>query len=404
MIAADGAVTATFVRGGTSKAIVFREDDLPQDHARWDAIFLRAMGSPDGYGRQLDGMGGGLSSLSKVAVVGPSTVVDADVDYLFVQVPVDGQRCDYSGNCGNIASAIGPFAVDQGFVTVPADDEAVVRIHNRNTGKRIVARFGMRDGRPIREGSLVIPGVSGSGAPVRLEFEEPGGASTGKLLPTGAVRTTLVPADGAAVEVSCVDAANACIFVPAAALGLSGTELPDELEQDDALMRRLAAIRVAGSLAMGIASSAKEAASIALIPLVVIISRPQAASTLDGEMIEEGAIGVTARVLSNGRIHRAIPMTASICLAAAAQIPGTVVNQVAMVGNAPLLIGMPSGVLTVDAQVDAAADDYRIATGTIFRTSRKLFEGRVFVGSIAAGDGAASSLAQPEVRQAGGFR
>jgi 2-methylaconitate cis-trans-isomerase PrpF len=181
---------AVFARGGTSKALIFHVADLPAERSQWDRLFLRAIGSPDPYGRQLDGMGGGVSSLSKVCIVGPPTRPDADVDYTFAQVQVREARVDFSGNCGNMSSAIGPFAVDEGLVKA-GDGEATVRIHNTNTGKIIRSTFQVAEGRSVDEGDLIIPGVSGSGAPIRLDFIDPGGASTGKLMPTGRATDTI---------------------------------------------------------------------------------------------------------------------------------------------------------------------------------------------------------------------
>jgi 2-methylaconitate cis-trans-isomerase PrpF len=183
---AEQAIPAVFMRGGTSKAIIFHARDLPADRAAWDAIFTAAMGSPDPYGRQLNGMGGGVSSLSKICVLAPSTRDDADIDYTFGQVLVRENRVDYKGNCGNMSSAVGPFAVDQGLVRVQGDT-ALVRIYNTNTRKIIHATFPLIDGQTRYDGDLAIPGVAGTGAPIRLDFVQPGGASTGKLLPTGNV-------------------------------------------------------------------------------------------------------------------------------------------------------------------------------------------------------------------------
>ena len=198
---------AVFMRGGTSNAVVFHAGDLPRDRAQWDEIFLAAIGSPDPYGRQLDGMGGGVSSVSKVCVVGPSTRPDADIDYTFAQVQVKKAEVDYSANCGNMSSAMGPFAVDEGLIKV-SGREAIVRIHNTNTKKIIQARFNMDEGLSEVDGDLAIPGVSGTGSPVRLEFLQPGGATTGKLLPTGNVTDVLdVPGVGK-LTVSMVDAAK----------------------------------------------------------------------------------------------------------------------------------------------------------------------------------------------------
>ena len=242
------------MRGGTSKAVMFRAEDLPSDRTQWTPIFLGVIGSPDVNGRQLDGMGGGLSSLSKVCVIGPPTHPGADVDYTFAQVSITGASVDYSGNCGNMSSAVGPFAVDEGIVKVTGDD-AVVRIHNTNTKKLIVARFKLDEGRAAVDGDFALPGVADTGAPVRLEFLEPGGAGTGKLLPTGNVADCLeVPGIGV-VEVSMIDAANPCVFVAAEALGMSGIEMPDELDTNRDLLGRLDAIRVAASISMGSAGT-----------------------------------------------------------------------------------------------------------------------------------------------------
>src|SRR4249920_155659 len=181
---------AVFMRGGTSKAIVFHERDLPRDRRAWDEIFLAATGSPDPYGRQLDGMGGGISSLSKVCIVGAPTRPDADIDYTFAQISVKEAKVDYGGNCGNMSSAMGPFAVDEGLVKMSGPD-ALVRVHNTNTKKIIWSRFPLDDGVSAVDGDMAIPGVAGTGAPVKLEFREPGGATTGKLLPTGSVADDL---------------------------------------------------------------------------------------------------------------------------------------------------------------------------------------------------------------------
>src|SRR5262249_28575955 len=218
---------ATFMRGGTSKAVVFNREDLPPDPAQWDPIFLSVMGSPDPNGRQLDGMGGGLSSLSKVCVIGAPTRPDADINYTFAQISVKSATVDYSANCGNMSSAMGPFAVSKGLVKAPADGEAVVRIHNTNTGKIIVARFPMTDGEVETEGDMAIDGVGGQGAAVRLEFIDPGGTRTGRLLPTGHSCDVLdVPTLGP-IEASLIDAANPCVFVAATSVGKDGSETPE---------------------------------------------------------------------------------------------------------------------------------------------------------------------------------
>ncbi|MEO8296922.1 MAG: PrpF domain-containing protein [Burkholderiales bacterium] len=369
---------AVFARGGTSKALIFHQRDLPP-RPQWDAIFLAALGSPDPYGRQLDGMGGGVSSLSKVCVVGPSTRPDADVDYTFAQVQVREAAVDYGGNCGNMSSAIGPFAVDEGLVSVADGPAAVVRIHNTNTGKVIHATFAVQGGRSADSGDLAIPGVAGTGASVRLDFLAPGGASTGRLLPTGAVLDMLqVPGLGA-VQVSMVDAANACVFIEAAALGLTGTELPDELDARPDVLAHLAAVRLQASVAMGIAGSVDEARSKRMIPLIAFVAPPQASRTLDGETLPADAVDLVVRMISNGQPHRALPLTGSLCTAVAAQLPGSLVQRCVPAGRSGALrLAMPSGILTVAAQVAAQGGGWQALHGSFYRTTRRLFEGFVW--------------------------
>ncbi len=374
-------IPAVFMRGGTSNAVVFHEKELPRDRAVWDEIFLAAIGSPDPYGRQLDGMGGGISSLSKVCVAGPSSRPDADIDYTFAQVQVREAKVDYSSNCGNMSSAMGPFAVDEGLVKV-SGKEALVRIHNTNTKKIIWSRFALDDGQSAVDGDLAIPGVSGTGAPVRLEFREPGGATTGKLLPTGNVVDTLdVPGYGK-FRVSLVDAANATCFVNAADLGLKGTEMPEELDRNAELLKKLAAIRIAASVAMGIGKTPEEAAEKRTVPFIGFVSGPQGAVALSGEKIEADKVDLTARVISNGQPHRALPLTVTLCTGVAARIEGTVVNQVTRRSSDPeagIRIAMPSGILTVAASVKQKDGHWYAEQGAFYRTQRRMFDGYVYV-------------------------
>ena len=384
---------AVFMRGGTSNAVVFNQSDLPQDRALWDEIFLAAIGSPDPNGRQLDGMGGGVSSLSKVCVVGPSTRPDADIDYTFAQVQVKEAKVDYGANCGNMSSAMGPFAVDEGMVKV-SGKEALVRIHNTNTKKIIHALFSMDDGLAAVDGDLSIPGVSGTGSPVKLEFRDPGGATTGKLLPTGnAVDVLDVPGVGK-IRASLVDAANATVWINAKDIGMTGIELPDQLDANAIVMQKLSAIRIAGSVAMGIAANAEEAAKKKSIPFIGFVSAVQDAKLLSGETISANDIDLTGRVISNGQTHRALPLTVSLCMAVAARIEGSVVNEVLRKGGnaeAPIRIGMPSGILTVAATVSQKDGAWHAEQGAFYRTQRRMFEGQVLVrasrvpGLIAAG-------------------
>ncbi|MBM3373998.1 MAG: PrpF family protein [Betaproteobacteria bacterium] len=372
---------AVFMRGGTSNAVVFNQKDLPQDRALWDEIFLAAIGSPDPNGRQLDGMGGGVSSLSKVCVVGPSTRADADIDYTFAQVQVKEAKVDYGANCGNMSSAMGPFAVDEGLVKV-SGQEALVRIHNTNTRKVIHALFSMDEGLAAVDGDLAIPGVSGTGSPVKLEFRDPGGATTGKLLPSGKVVDVLdVPGLGK-IRASLVDAANATVWINAKDIGLTGTELPEQLDADAAVMQRLSAIRIAGSVAMGIAANAEEAAKKRNRSFIGFVSPVQDAKLLSGETISANDIDLTGRVISNGQTHRALPLTVSLCMAVAARIEGSVVHDVLRKGGdaeAPIRIGMPSGILTVAATVQQKDGAWQAEQGAFYRTQRRMFEGQVLL-------------------------
>ncbi|MCR0981360.1 2-methylaconitate cis-trans isomerase PrpF family protein [Roseomonas populi] len=374
-------IPAVFMRGGTSKALMFHARDLPPEREAWEPILTAALGSPDPYGRQLDGMGGGVSSLSKACILGPPTRADADLDYTFAQVQIREARVEWRQNCGNMSSAIGPFAVEEGLVRVP-DGDVVVRIHNTNTAKIIHAHFAVSGGMPRYAGDLAIPGVSGTGAPIRLDFLEPGGASTGRLLPTGRPLDVLTLEDGSRIEASLVDAANACAFVRASDIGLEGTELPEAIEARGDVMARLQAIRIAASVAMGIAPDAAAARGIAAIPFVGFLSPAAAFTDLTGTGLPAGAMDLAARIISNGQPHRALPLTISLCTAVAARIGGTIAQECLSpgAGEGPLRLGMPSGILTVGADVGLdAAGAWHARAGSFYRTARRLFDGRVWV-------------------------
>jgi 2-methylaconitate isomerase len=369
---------AVFMRGGTSKALMFHAKDLPKDRSERNAIFLAAIGSPDPYGRQLNGMGGGLSSLSKVCIIEPSNRPDADVDYTFAQVLVKEARVDYGSNCGNMSSAVGPFAVDEKIVSVP-DGETTVRIFNTNTKKILHSTFSVLGSRSAWEGDFEIPGVTGKGAAIRMDFLEPGGASTGKLLPTGNVKDVLDISGVGKVEVSMIDAANACAFVIAESLGIFGTEMPDELERNTDLLGKLAAIRLHASVAMGLSSSLEDARTKTAIPFIGFVSPPQDARMLSGDRVSATATDLTVRIISNGQPHHALPLTGSVCAAVAAQIKGSTVSDVARQGlGEKLRIAMPSGLLTVGASVCQEDGQWHALYGSSFRTARRLFEGSVY--------------------------
>ena len=318
-------------------------------------------------------------------IIGPSARDDADVDYTFCQVLVKESIVQYRGNCGNMSSAVGPFAVDEALVHPirfnSSGDSATVRIFNTNTQKIIHGTFPIEDGMTRYDGDLVIPGVSGTGAPIRLDFVQPGGASTGKLLPTGRVLDRLdVPGVGT-VEASLVDAANAAVFVRARDVGLTGLELPDEMEARPEMLSLLDTIRVQASVRMGIAGNEEEARRITIVPFVAFVSPPSDSPTLTGEPVQAGEVDLTVRVISNGQPHRALPLTISLCSAVAARVAGTVVSDMMRQtpAEAPIRLGMPSGILTVGADVGQDNEIWVARAGSFYRTARRLFDGRVWV-------------------------
>ena len=374
-------IPAVFMRGGTSKGLIFHARDLPPPGADRDAVLLAAMGSPDPFRRQLDGMGGGASSLSKVCIVGPPTHPQADVDYTFGQVGIELGLVDYGGNCGNMSSAIGPFAVEEGLVPAPADGEAVIRIHNTNTGKLITARFPVRDGLPVTTGDFALDGVAGTAAQVRLDFLAPGGSKTGALLPTGHAANRIDLPGLGPVEVSLVDAANPMVFISAQSLGLTGTELPDEIGSNTAVMTRLEAIRRRASVMMGLAVDEAAAALLISIPKIVMLSPPQAAVTLSGQQLGTQDADITARALSAGQPHSAIPLTGALCLAAAIRVPGSVAARLAAGADGAIRIAHPSGTISVDAATETRDGQTLILHATVLRSARRLFEGRICIPS-----------------------
>ncbi|OZC73992.1 PrpF family protein [Rhodococcus sp. 06-462-5] len=365
---------AAFVRGGTSKGLFFDEADLPADPSDRDALFLSALGSPDVYGRQLDGMGGGLSSLSKAVTVAPSTRPGIDVEYTFAQISVDKPIVDYAANCGNLASAVGPYAVDQKMVAA-ADGPVSVRIYNTNTSKVIVAHFDVLDGMARTDGPLAIPGVSGTGAPVKLEFLDPGGARTGRLLPTGAATDHLTTSAGP-IEVSLVDATNPVVFVRADSVGLSGHESVAELEATSAALAVLDELRRQAAVAMGLCDRPEDAPL--SNPKIAIIAGPRDYVTLSGMPVDSSTYDISIRMISVEQVHRAVTVTGALCTAVAQQIPDTLVARIAEPRREQLRVGSPSGVFDVAA--DVAVDDggvLQARSATLYRTCRRLMQGSV---------------------------
>jgi 2-methylaconitate cis-trans-isomerase PrpF len=359
-------VRAVYMRGGTSRCLVFHERDLPAPGRERDAIILAALGSPDPYGRQLNGLGGGISSLSKAVIIGPPTLPGADVDYTFGQVEIGKPLVDYGGNCGNCSSAVGPFAIDEGLV--PArDGVTVVRIHNTNTKKLIVAHVPTQDGEAAVDGDFELAGVAGRGARIALDFVEPGGAGTGRLLPTGRPIDTI-----AGVEASCVDATNPFVFVRARDLGLTGTETPQAVDADREVSARLEKIRVEAAARMGMPESAN-------LPKIAFVAAPVPYTALDGTRHAADAYDVLARAISMGNCHRAFPLTGAMCLAVAARLTGTVVHEAARSAARDVRLGHPSGVLPLDAAVSVQDGAPWAERVTVYRTARRLMEGFVRV-------------------------
>jgi 2-methylaconitate cis-trans-isomerase PrpF len=370
---------AVFMRGGTSKALIFRQEDLPAARDDWAPIFLAALGSPDPNGRQLDGMGGGVSSLSKICIIGPSSRDDADIDYTFAQVSVSDAVVDYAGNCGNMSSAVGPFAIDEGLLPAPANGMTSVRIHNTNTRKIIVATFAVQNGIAVVDGDCEIDGVAGRGAPIRLDFMAPGGSKTGKLLPTGQAVDRLTLADGSVIEATLVDAANPGIFVRASDLGLTGLESPQAMERDADLMQRMEAVRLAGSVAMGLTADLAAAARMPSIPKIAAIAPSQTFTALSGRVYQASEADILVRMISVGQPHRAVPITGGLCLAAACRVPGSLAQQMLRPNQSGAIrVGHPSGMLMVDATAEVTAGSAVVAQASLYRTARRLFQGEVF--------------------------
>jgi len=366
-------IPATFLRGGSSKGVFFHAKDVPSDRAALDPILLEVLGSPDPYGRQLDGMGGGISSLSKGVIIGPPTHPEADVDYTFAQVAVDRPIVDWKGNCGNLSSAVGPFAVDTGLVSVP-DGEALVRIHQVNTRKIIHARFPVRNGKAEVRGDYAIAGVAGTGARIRLDFLTPGGTQTGALLPTGQAVEEI---DGLACTL--VDAANPAVFFAAADFGLTGEESPDAIEAIPGLMARLDALRRLAGVRMGLAEVPEKVGLAA--PRIALLASPGSPRLLDGTVLAPESHDIQVRMLSMERVHRAVPLTGALGLACACRVAGSLPAR--LCGVLPradeIRVAQPSGTLAVGAEVRQDNAGWHAESAVVYRTARTLMVGAVAV-------------------------
>jgi 2-methylaconitate cis-trans-isomerase PrpF len=359
--------------------LFFHARDLPEDARLRDAFLLAAYGSPDAGRKQLDGLGGGTSNTSKVAIISDGRQYGVDVLYEFGQVALDRALIDRRGNCGNISSGVGPFAVDEGLVEA-TEPITRVRFLNVNTGKLIVAHVPTRNGRFDPAGDFALPGVPGTGSRVRLEYLDPGGAVTGALLPTGRVRDELpVPGVGT-IPMSVVDAANPLVFVRWGSLGLSGTETSDEVDSDPGLLARIEAVRAHAAVLAGIAETPEQAtAQTPSVPKLTFIGPPRDYPIGTGGMQRGEETTVRAAMMSMGRLHRTYALTGAICTAVAAAIPGTLAAEAAGGARAECRIGHPAGVLPMRADVVADGSSWRVASVTGYRTARRLMEGRVLV-------------------------
>jgi 2-methylaconitate cis-trans-isomerase PrpF len=378
---------AAFYRGGTSKAVIFRKEDLPageppENCAEWDRLFLSLMGSPDKAERQLDGMGGGISSLSKIAIIAASTRPDIDVDYTFAQVGIDKPVVSYRANCGNISSAVGPFAIDEGLVSA-SGELATVRIFNTNTRKKLVAEFAIENGKARVGGDYRIDGVSRAGSPIKLTFLDPAGAATGKLLPTGNVRDLLDLGSGRKIEASLVDVANPVAIVNMDDVCAEMQGFDTAWFQSAAQRKLLEDIRVAAAQAMGLVADEETARTrMTNLPLVSIVRKPCRYRTSSGIELDSGRVDIVTQMMSMGMPHKATPLTGAMCLAAACKISGTIANEVANpdgLGREEFRIGHPSGVLQLTASCENTGGAWRVTAAGVFRTARRLFDGHVLI-------------------------
>jgi probable AcnD-accessory protein PrpF len=385
-------IPATYMRGGTSKGVFFRLDDLP-DAARTpgparDALLMRVIGSPDPYAKQIDGMGGATSSTSKTVIVARSTRPEHDVDYLFGQVAIDKPFVDWSGNCGNLSSAVGPFAIAASLIDperVPRDGVAVVRIWQANIGKTIIAHVPMTDGEVQETGDFELDGVTFPAAEVQLDFldpaaEEEGSEGGSAMFPTGNLVDELdVPGVGT-LRATMINAGIPTIFIEAAAVGYDGTELQDAVNGDPRALAMFETIRAHGAVRMGLIERVEDAAKRQHTPKVAFVARAANYVTSSGRQVAAGEIDLLVRALSMGKLHHAMMGTAAVAIGTAAAIPGTLVSLAAGGGARDAVrFGHPSGTLRVGAQARKIDGAWVVAKASMSRSARVLMEGWVRV-------------------------
>jgi 2-methylaconitate isomerase len=384
-------IPATYMRGGTSKGVFFRLEDLPEaaqvPGAARDALLLRVIGSPDPYGKQIDGMGGATSSTSKTVILSKSSRPDHDVDYLFGQVSIDKAFVDWSGNCGNLSAAVGPFAIANGLVEaarVPRNGAAVVRIWQSNIGKTIVAHVPVTDGAVQETGDFELDGVTFPAAEIQVEFMNPAdegeGDAGGSMFPTGNLVDELeVPGLGT-LKATMINAGIPTIFVNADAIGYTGAEMQDAINNDAKALAMFEDIRAHGAVRMGLIRRVEEAAKRQHTPKVAFVARPASYVSSSGKRVEAGDIDVLVRALSMGKLHHAMMGTAAVAIGTAAAIPGTLVNLAAGGGSRNVVrFGHPSGTLRVGAEARLVDGQWTVTKAIMSRSARVLMEGWVRV-------------------------
>ncbi|MBL1385660.1 MAG: 2-methylaconitate cis-trans isomerase PrpF [Colwellia sp.] len=379
-------VPATYMRGGTSKGVFFNLTDLPKPaqvagEAR-DNLLLRVIGSPDPYGKQTDGMGGATSSTSKTVILSKSEQADHDVDYLFGQVAIDKAFVDWSGNCGNLTSAVGAFAISNGLVDknrVPDNGIAIVRVWQANIKKSILVHVPMTNGEVQETGDFELDGVTFPAAEVKLEFVDPADGD-GALFPTGNVVDDLEVPDVGTLKATMINAGIPTIFINAEAIGYTGTELQDDINNDDAALKKLETIRAYGAVKMGLITNINEAQARQHTPKVAFVAKPVAYNASSGKHIDAGSINLLVRAMSMGKLHHAMMGTAAVAIGTAAAIEGTLVNLAAGGGAlSEVNFGHPSGTLKVGAEAKNSNGDWQVTKASMSRSARVLMEGVVRV-------------------------
>jgi len=384
-------IAATYMRGGTSKGVFFRLDDLPlpaqQPGPARDRLLMRVIGSPDPYGKQIDGMGGATSSTSKTVIVSRSTRPDHDVDYLFGQVAIDQAFVDWSGNCGNLSAAVGPFAVASGLVEaarIPHDGMVVVRIWQANIGKTIVAHVPIANGEVQETGDFELDGVTFPAAEVALEFMDPAadeGEGGGSMFPTGNVVDELdVPGVGK-LQATLINAGIPTIFVNAESIGYTGTELQDAINGDAKALAMFETLRAHGALRMGLIQQLVEARTRQHTPKIAFVAKPADYVASSGKRVAARDVDLLVRAMSMGKLHHAMMGTAAVAIGTAAAVPGTLVNLAAGGGEARTAVrfGHPSGTLRVGAEARQVGGRWQVAKALMSRSARVLMEGHVRV-------------------------